>query len=109
MPNYNRITYDFQRGDRVRLIDPRADQMHMQGWEGEIIECREDSETVRVRLEDPNGMRQHTEGYYRVRLQLVDSQTLTSIERTIHRLQKRQKFYQTYKKQLPTWYAAYGD
>lgn len=104
----------FRIGDRVRFIDPRPDAMHMLNWEGEIIEARPGSSTVRVRLQDPNNPRRyHTEGYYPYRLQFIGDASalpgLSPVEYVIHKLQKRQKFYQEHKSQLPTWYAAYGD
>ena len=102
----------FNIGDRVRLIEPRLEQMHMENWEGEIISGPREGRnpTITVRLTDPTGAFTHTEPYYCWRLELVETASSTSsIETTIRRLQKRQKFYQTYKAELPTWYAAYGD
>ena len=102
----------FNIGDRVRLGEPRLEQEHMRGWEGEIISHPSSwrDPTISVTLHDSTGTFTHTENYFLWRLELVEKGSLTStIEQTIRRLQKRQKFYQTYKTELPTWYAAYGD
>ncbi len=97
-------------GTRVRFVDPRPDQRYMLNWEGEVISPRYGENTVQVRLVNPdNPSDTHTEGYYRIRLEEVVEPIGSAIARTIHRLQKRQKFYQTYKQQLPTWFASYGD
>ena len=106
----------FNIGDRVRFIGPRLEQEYMLGWEGEILEKSGPlTGTYLVRLENPsNPTTTHLEWYYPYRLELVSAGSsvnliLNPIERTIHKLQKRQKFYQDNKKQLPTWFAAYGD
>ena len=107
----------FNVGDRVRMVGPRQDQAHMLGWEGVILERNyplSSLSTYQVRLYDPTGREPpHEEAYYPARLQLSANgkpiPSMKPIEATIYRLQKRQKFYQTYKQQLPHWYAAYGD
>jgi len=102
------MSHNFNAGDRIRLVNPRLDQSHMLGWEG-IVLIGGDRETARVRLINPlNPERFHEESYYDSRLQLIEAKSGTVLD-VIHKLEKRQKFYKTYKAQLPTWYACYGE
>ena len=106
----------FNIGDRVRFIGPRLEQEYMLGWEGEILSNISPlGNTYHVRLENPDNLTTtHLEWYSPYRFELVSAGSsfnpiLNPIERTIHQLQKRQKFYQDNKKQLPTWFASFGD
>ena len=110
----------FNIGDIVRFIDPRRGQEHMRGWEGEVLSTEDFSnrQTIHVRVFPPNDTTQgrrarwHDEWYYPRRFELISAtpeEADTVIQRTINKLMKRQKFYQTSKHQLPVWYAAYGD
>ena len=102
---------EFQVGNRVRFVEPNSHQIHMLNWEGEILDARHGSSTVTVRLHAPeNPQRRHTESYFPRRLVIISPYGQYSpIEYVMRKLQKRQKFYQDNKSQLPTWYAAYGD
>ena len=103
----------FNIGDRGWLINPRLGQEYMRGWEGEILNMGENSPTgatIQVRLFPPNNTTQwHDEWYYPRRFELISAEAGAAIQRTINKLMKRQKFYQTSKHQLPVWYASYGD
>ena len=101
----------FNIGDRIRLVDTRSGQEHLRGWEG-VVTSDGGWSTIRVRLyhpTHPNTYRPHEESYYPWRLEFIEAATPPTVLSVIHKLEKRQKFYQTYKQQLPTWYASYGD
>ena len=103
----------FNIGDRVRFIDPDPVYDRIRGWEGTIHNRSVGSMNTiySVILVNPYNPAEDQLGtYFQFRLQLIaTADPLTEITTTISRLQKRQKFYQTYKTELPTWYAAYGD
>ena len=99
----------FNIGDRVRFIDPDPLYDRIRGWEGTITKYNfgQYNSTYNVTLYNPYDINMSHQGcYFSHRLQLLSQYTVSDV---IAKLQKRQKFYQTYKAELPTWYACYGD